>query len=180
MLHKELSKLMDLTYPYNEAHDKLKGTYLLINEKLYYIRQINDEGMVAKELIGDGYSDWKVLKNKVTSLKFFLPKTGVYKWKEENGREHIVYLIRRPIKQWRKSFHTNFYNWEVLSPYTLEISDILYPIVDKGLKPADFWSQDNFIYYLTSRVGRLVKGVPTDVSPTYEQEVKELNMKGLL
>lgn len=147
MLLNILSNILELPshLTLGEAQKKLQGTYMVLNDSLEYIREINEESIV----IGSGFNVSLIEEKYIESLVPWLPETGV-SFVTPDSR---VLLYKYPEKQWRKSFCYDFYT---ISALDLIADETKYPkqIFEKGLiktnKPYLFKAR---VYYLDKHIG---------------------------
>lgn len=159
-----LEKLLDL--PKNmvlqEASSKLKDTFLFVNGELRYARVFGEAGI----LVQDSRTEYTLTSKSIESIEVWLPKTGVYFNKEKT---QPVFLQRRPVRQWRKSFSTSFYRVDYFGLPE-------FPIVHIDPEShTNFWvRKDNVVFFNDVKVG-LVKNKETLICSNrlYEQEVRD-------
>lgn len=152
-----------------EAESKLSETIMFVNGKLTPVLQVNGDGLVY--VVDEDLGTREVLHDRdVTSLKVWLPESGIY-YDSKTGEP--VYLIRKPLRQWKRSFSLSFY--DVVFPFGKK-----FPItrVNPELY-SDFWVDKNkYIWYMTSQVG-YIKNSKSYVctNPVFQQELYDW-MKG--
>ena len=139
-----LSEVMDLPVQYasKEAESKLVDTFMFVNDELTYIWAISD----AYLGIGEGVHKKELRENDVKSLAVWVPKTGVY-FAKKTGEP--VFLQRKPLRQWRRSFTPHFYN------ISFPLGGVGFPIRDVDTESCrDIWvARDKSIYYMLKKVG---------------------------
>lgn len=105
-LEQEILRILDfdsayLTTALNEASgkEKLANTAMIVNGKVGLVKEIYPEKGQVHVLFPDG---GRIVT--VSSLEVFLPETGIYYHKN-----FAVYIEKLAKKQWKKSFHADFY-----------------------------------------------------------------------
>lgn len=99
------TKVLDLppTHCEKEIPGKLGRTWMLVNGKLEFVAEADFTWLIIVKANGTNVT----LKNKdVTSLDVWIPRTGVY-FKKDSSL-HVL-LTRIAVRQWKKSFCTDFY-----------------------------------------------------------------------
>lgn len=159
-----LVKIMDLpaNWALKEAQAKLQDTDMLIDGKLYYIYEIGQDYIRA----GDGEGNEPVFRE-VSSLEVWLPETGVYFHKYSGSP---IFLQRKPLRQWKKSFSSDFY--KISFPKGSFPFSVLE--VDPTIR-REFWvDAEGTIWHYESVVG-YIKDSQSLVCTTklYEQELRD-------
>jgi hypothetical protein len=172
MLEKELCRIMDfpndIGKAYHEAvaNNKLRGTFMIVNNVLAYIKDFDVGGnTVSCSVKPDG----PTMDLVVNSLELYLPETGVY----AIGKQPTM-LWRVPHKQWRKSFSWDFYSATGISNSTC--SDV-YKFF--GLQAQKIIEHNNKIYFYTKEIGNVIRAQPGGVldinctNPVFYQELSD-------
>lgn len=126
-----ISKLTDYSEKFfskntiiEEFINKFSGTYIYVNGSLVYISYISVDKCSFISKVGS----FNIKMEEECHLELFLPKTGLYKYKES-----LFYLSRLPKKQFFKSFLLNrnydleplFGNYPVIDPLFLSSMEYL-------------------------------------------------------
>ena len=145
ILFKELTRIMDLTHPEEEAKKKLSKTYMILNGKVAFISEfsIGHNQVVV-------YDNFTAKSDIVTveTLKTFLPEAGLYQLKNGN----LYLLLKIPKRQWLKSFSYTFYKMVCLyeeCPQAYEPLNDIYNISKKDIAV----SGNGIIYYWGKAIG---------------------------
>ena len=152
-----LCKLMSLP-PYlavNEARSKLSDTFLIVNGKLVYVENINEDRM---QILQEGQTDEYVsLRGRdIETLEFWLPISGIYMIEGVP-----VHLWKLPKRQWRKSFSWNYYASSHGSVNAYKLFDS---------KPMELYRLKNDLMYYDLAIGRFSGGEVTLTIPEFEFE----------
>jgi len=112
---------MDLPFDWaaKESPSKLGETYLFLNDILVFVNGINGDGITFSTPSGTMHTFTD--EDQVDSLKVWVPETGVY---FKKGSDEAVFLQRRPLRQWRKSFSPSFYELNFIGGKVFKIFDI--------------------------------------------------------
>lgn len=98
-----LQRILDLEEPFEEAHKKLVNTYMIVNNTrvLKVLRFYELYNSIACECL----ETKKEIEVVVDKLDAFLPKSGVYRLKNQS----LIKITKYPIRQWLRSFSPSFY-----------------------------------------------------------------------
>lgn len=145
-IKKCVADVLDLpsTIAMKEAPSKLGQTYMFVNGMLMYVNEIDESRLYVSSSHEIGAKS-SIDGDDVESLKLWLPKTGVY-FKKDSTK--AVLLRRLPMRQWRRSFSTSFYEVLYLDDEAFSLSK-----VDPNTHK-EFWVKPNkTIMYMENTVG---------------------------
>lgn len=173
MLREQLSIVMDLPFHncLKEAQNKLTNTYCVVNGKLSYFLEIDEEGIrvVVDEDVRHISAD------KVESIELWLPTSGIYSCTDGS----ILYVTKNAIRQWLKSFSYNYYTVQKLNDKNLFTANkMAFAIFSATPIPNGIWVKGNEVYYLNGLIATYVYNVAkvaeiNIINPLFKQEIKE-------
>jgi hypothetical protein len=154
---------MDLPNPVDEASKKLIGTMMFVNGKL---KQVDKFLFDLDAVAVFDYDKDTTVAEVVKTLEVYLPEAGAY----AHPDGYYVVLNKIPKRQWLRSFHSSFYNVQIVGE-RLTSNEIMAGIADKK-KVNVFVSFDKYIYYWSNTIG-YVKNSSTLVctNPAFKQEI---------
>jgi hypothetical protein len=157
----------DIAFKEAVNREKLTSTWMFLNGELVYISYLNYKSNVAVYSTYDNGG----LEAEVKTLEVWLPETGLYSCKLGT-----LYLAKRPIKQWKKSFNPNFYTAEGLGKGKMLDYAKLYPLIAKE-KPQQIKSIGGKLYLFNKIIGNVVDSKVSITEPKFEQEVVDFIRK---
>lgn len=177
-LESEICRILDFSETYlqlalKEAinKQKLQDTYMFVNGELRFIDiLIPGENSVVCSSYDSGSQ-----KIEVDSLEVWNPETGIY-----SCEECSVVLLKKPIKQWKKSFHPNNYTYTVTKYGKMgETSEVFIKVAKE--KPEIFSVIKNK-FFMYGNILSVVKDncIVSPLPPAYQIEAtKFLQEKGI-
>lgn len=147
--------------PYEEAKKKLIGTWCLVNDNLVKIVDITGQHILT-------YNDNEDSKNiPVTTLKPWLPQTGLYPIKTGIA----LFIVKRPVRQWNRSFHYDYYKIYFPNGTEVETTKIL-PELAQTKRTNIFIDSERRIWWWDKTIG-YIKNNQTIVCTNkyYKQEL---------
>jgi hypothetical protein len=166
ILWKELKRIMDLPNPLEEAQKKLHSTYMLVNGVLMYVRELHPD-INCVTIINHIEDTSEVLE--VKTLEVFLPKSGMYELDDGS----IMYLTKRPKRQWLKSYSENYYQLKTVYSKKVILKSPIIGMYNKPCKSICV-SPDKTIFFMGDPVGYVKDGhtvVCTNLN--YQQEIQD-------
>lgn len=176
-LQSEICRILDFNEKYLQtalkeaiSREKLTYTWMFVNGKLLYVDVIvPDENYVlaSSPFIGPD-------KYEIESLEVWNPETGIY-----SCEECAILLIKKPLKQWKKSFHPNNYTYVVLKAGNTGATAEIYEKISKVKPEAFYVSKNNFFLY-GNIIGAVKNNEVFNITPAYQIEAtKYLQEKGI-
>ncbi|MEO6066364.1 MAG: hypothetical protein ABIQ41_00115 [Gemmatimonadales bacterium] len=104
-----MEQVLDLPWKYAEPeiNSKLINTYLRINGSVMNLRNATSDRIIVRDNDGE-----QIIKARdVQEIKIWLPSTGVY----FDTKGNAIKLIKKPNRQWKRSFHYDNYEATNLS-----------------------------------------------------------------
>jgi len=177
MLHQHLSRIMDLPYPHcnKEASKKLSDTWCVVNGELVLVSDITDDSILIVKP-PKMTTTFTLTDEDVKSFEVWLPQSGVYLV------DNIpIFVMKKPFRQWRKSFSLSFYTVFDFYYTELNLKDVLPKLYNTKPCPLGFWkSKTNELFYFHTKIGDYIHGNYININNLFEQEVIDLTKKGLL
>lgn len=164
-LKQSLCKLLDLPdiYVMKEAQHKLSDTFVRINGEIVFLASVGKETI---DVITEDESEFTLDVRNEGTIEVFLPDTGAYF--DSEGRDIILY--KKPLRQWKKSFHSSLYDIFVNGNLSSKAS-VVYGLDETSRK--DIWvDKEGKIKYLTKYIGEVVDSTTIICeNPFFKQEI---------
>lgn len=133
-----LSNILDIPVSFsdiivNESRNKLVGTYMIVNKKLYHVTRFDHNALECYDA-RDGFN---FSGGDIYSLEYYLPESGCY----FIGGTY-KYLQKISKRQWKKSFSWSYYT---LSNRTGETD--VFRLFEQS--PVSMYMIDNYVFYRT-------------------------------
>jgi len=162
-LETELQRVLELNNPWDECKKKLIGTWVVINKQpMCFIEVVDAENSVVCVKLTDG----KKAHITVETLDTFLPESGLYPLSDGS----LVLLVKKPKRQWRKSFNEEFYSVKCVGEKSTLPKPWLSDVFSN--KVADILcDKKGNIYYWENLIGRREKTTIICLDATFEQEL---------
>ena len=142
----------------------------VVKEKLVYTwMRVNGEVYCINKFVPD--SDTVLVSNSITSmhekvvetLEVFLPESGMY-----TDGVNCVYINKKPLKQWKKSYHPGFYQAEWVQKK--KVADFEQFLGEAKLVPF-FVSEVGALYKNQTKIGTAKDGIISLTDYNFYQDV---------
>lgn len=165
-LKQSLCKLLDLPdiYVMKEAQHKLSDTFVRINGTIVFLASVGKETIDV--ITEDGIELTLDVRVEEVPIEVFLPDTGAY----FDSKGNNIVLYKKPLRQWKKSFHSSLYDIFVNGNLSSKAS-VVYGLDETSRK--DIWvDSEGKIKYLTKYIGEVVDSTTIICeNPFFKQEI---------
>lgn len=166
-LQEEICRILDFdpnnywTTAWQEAvvKEKLVYTWMRVNGEVYFINKF----VPNSDTVFVSNNNTPSHEKEVETLEVFLPESGMY-----TDGVNCVYIIKKPLKQWKKSFHPEFYHVEWVQKKN--VAGLEQFLGEAKLVPF-FVSEVEALYKNQTKIGKAKDGIITLTDYNFYQDV---------